>query len=188
MPTERSRPSVALRSGATGLLTLLTLLTQLAGASPAGTAPEAPATGAIPPAAAAASAERDDPPDSTAEVAAVPVTGRRLVFVCEDAGIPMFSDRPCGAALAPRSVSFPVAPAGAAASTLPPPPRAGTRPRPQPVAARGPGDAAAGRCAALQRQLEELDDRMRAGYSSREAARLWNRWRDLRNRLRSARC
>jgi hypothetical protein len=184
MPTERSRCSIALDCGATILLTLL------AEASLAGTAPEAPASGAITPAAVAPAAGRDAEPEGAADVTAAPAIGRRLVFVCEDAGVPMFSDRPCGAALAPRSVAFPVAPAGAAASTLPPPPRASTRPRPQPqpVATGGPGDAAARRCEALQRQLEELDDRMRAGYSSREAAKLWNRWRDLRTRLRSEKC
>jgi hypothetical protein len=29
---------------------------------------------------------------------------------------------------------------------------------------------------------------MRDGYSSRDAARLWNRWRDLKGRLRAERC
>ena len=184
MPTGRSRCCTALQCCATILLTLPT------GASQARTAPEAPALDAAPPAATAPAAGRDAQPEGAAELAAAPAAGRRLVYVCEDAGIPMFSDRPCGAALASRSLSLPVGPAGAAASTVPPPPRASTRPRPQPqpVATAGPGDAAARRCAGLQRQLDELDDRMRAGYSSREAARLWNRWRDLRNRLRSERC
>lgn len=182
MPTERSRCSSALHCCATILLAVP------AGASPAETAPEAPAVDAFPPAGVAPSAGRDAQPEGAAESGAAPADGRRLVYVCEDAGIPMFSDRPCGAALALRSLSFPVGPAGAAASTVPPPPRASTRPQPQPVATRDPGDAAARRCAALRRQLEELDDRMRSGYSSREAARLWNRWRDLRNRLRSEKC
>jgi hypothetical protein len=29
---------------------------------------------------------------------------------------------------------------------------------------------------------------MRDGYSSREAARLWNRWRELKGRLHAERC
>jgi len=43
-------------------------------------------------------------------------------------------------------------------------------------------------CTPLQRQLDELNDRMRTGYSAREAARLWKRWRDLKEKLRTTRC
>ncbi len=43
-------------------------------------------------------------------------------------------------------------------------------------------------CARLERQLDELNDRMRAGYSAREAAKLWQRWRDTKERLRTGRC
>lgn len=135
--------------------------------------------------AAATDADGDELPGVEVPPAA-PSSGRRPVFVCEDAGIPVFSDRPCGAAITPRTVSFAAPPAGAAASTSPPAPRASTKPLP--AAARRQGDAAASRCAALRRQLDELDDRMRTGYTSREAARLWNRWRDLKARLRSERC
>jgi hypothetical protein len=67
-------------------------------------------------------------------------------------------------------------------------PQAVTRPRPQPDGRDGAGRTAETRCTTLQRQLEELDDRMRAGYPSREAARLWNRWRQLKARLRTERC
>ncbi len=115
-----------------------------------------------------------------------PSSARRLIYVCDDAGIPMFSDRPCGAAITPRTVSFAAPPAGAAVSTSPPAPRASTKPLP--AVARQRGDAAVGRCPALRRQLAELDDRMRSGYTSREAAKLWNRWRQLKDRLRSERC
>jgi hypothetical protein len=51
-----------------------------------------------------------------------------------------------------------------------------------------PNDAGDGKCAVLQRQLDGLNDRMRAGYSAREAARLWQRWRDTKERLRTSRC
>ena len=40
----------------------------------------------------------------------------------------------------------------------------------------------------LMRQLGEVNSRMRAGYSAREAARLWQRWRGLKDRLHAARC
>jgi hypothetical protein len=43
-------------------------------------------------------------------------------------------------------------------------------------------------CTRLQRQLDDLNDRMRAGYSAREAGRLWQRWRDTKERLRTAKC
>jgi len=58
----------------------------------------------------------------------------------------------------------------------------------QPRDATGPGRSADTRCATLHRQLDEVNERMRTGYSSREAARLWQRWRDLRHRLRAERC
>jgi len=148
-------------------------------------APTAPESAPLREAPAGPASARDEDPGVQAPPAA-PASGRRPVFVCEDAGIPVFSDRPCGAALTPRTVSFAAPPAGAAVSTSPPAPRASTKPLP--ATERAGGDKTGGRCAALRRQLEDLDDRMRTGYTSREAARLWNRWRDLKSRLRSERC
>jgi len=114
---------------------------------------------------------------------------QRAVFVCQQNGVPVYADRPCGAAAAERSLTVEAPSQGAAASTTPPAPRASTRPR------RAGGRSVVGnapavetKCAALQQQLDELNDRMRAGYSAREAARLWQRWRDTRERLRTARC
>jgi hypothetical protein len=49
-------------------------------------------------------------------------------------------------------------------------------------------EIAQARCGTLQGQLDAVDARMRGGYSAREAAQLWNRWRDLKERLRGARC
>jgi len=113
---------------------------------------------------------------------------QRAVFVCQDGGVPVFSDRPCGSVLGQRVLAIDAPASGAVPSTVPPKPRASTRPRPQPAGRSGTGLAAETRCSTLQRQLDELDDRMRAGYSSREAARLWNRWRELKDRLRTERC
>jgi len=112
----------------------------------------------------------------------------RAVFLCQDAGIPVFSDRPCGAAAVARTLVVDMPRAGAVPTTVPTAPRSSTRPRPSPAADDAPGRAAESRCATLQRQLDELDDRMRTGYSAREAARLWNRWRDLKEKLRTTRC
>jgi len=114
---------------------------------------------------------------------------QRAVFVCQQDGVPVFTDRPCGPAAGQRALTLDApAPPGAAPSTAPPRPRASTRPRLQPEGQAGTARAADTRCATLRRQLDELDQRMRDGYSSRDAARLWNRWRDLKGRLRAERC
>jgi hypothetical protein len=112
----------------------------------------------------------------------------RAVYVCQETGIPVFSDRPCGAAAVARTLVVEVPRTGAPPTTVPIASRNSTRPRPSPAADDAPGRAADSRCATLQRQLDELDDRMRTGYSAREAARLWNRWRELKEKLRTTRC
>ena len=127
----------------------------------------------------------------TLEPAPPPATPRRhrAVFVCQDSGAPVFADRPCGSTSETRSLVIATPAPGAAASTKPPSPAASTRPRtvaPNPSAIPVPAPENA--CAKLQRQLDELNDRMRAGYSAREAARLWQRWRDTKERLRTGRC
>ena len=113
---------------------------------------------------------------------------QRAVFVCQDAGIPVFSDRPCGAAAVARTLVVEIPRAGSPPTTAPTVSRSSTRPLPSPAADEGPGHAAPSPCATLTRQLDELDDRMRTGYSAREAARLWDRWRDLKEKLRTTRC
>jgi hypothetical protein len=113
---------------------------------------------------------------------------QRAVFVCQDSGVPVFSDRPCGPAAVARTLVVDLPRAGAPPTTVPTTTRSSTRPRPSPAADDAPGRAAESRCATLQRQLAELDDRMRTGYSAREAARLWNRWRELKEKLRTTRC
>jgi hypothetical protein len=120
-----------------------------------------------------------------------PATGsprQRSVFVCQQDGVPVFTDRPCGSASGPRTLTIDAAAPGAAPKTSPPRPRASTRPRFQPEVPPDTSRAADTRCARLRRQLDELDSRMRDGYSSREAARLWNRWRELKGRLHAERC
>jgi len=113
---------------------------------------------------------------------------QRAVFVCQDAGIPVFADRPCGATAVVRTLVVEIPRAGAPPTTVPAVSRNSTRPRPSPAADDAPGRAAPSHCATLQRQLDQLDDRMRTGYSAREAAQLWNRWRDLKEKLRTTRC
>lgn len=113
----------------------------------------------------------------------------RAVYVCQDSGVPVYTDRPCGTTIATRSLVVDAPRPGAAASTSPPAPRAATRPRTRTGKVAVPADPATeDRCARHQRRLDELNDRMRAGYSAREAARLWQQWRDAKQRLRTARC
>jgi hypothetical protein len=147
-------------------------------------------------AAAAAGDALDNPPRGGSSSAVDPAPARdsprqkRAVYVCHDAGVPVFADRPCGAASAARVLTVEAGiEAGAPATTAPRPPKASTRPLPKQGRTADAGDRDSGqRCVALRRQLDDLDDRMRAGYSAREAARLWQRWRDARERLRTARC
>lgn len=112
----------------------------------------------------------------------------RAVFVCQDAGIPVFSDRPCGAAAVTRTLVVEIPRAGSPPTTVPTVSRSSTRPLPSPAADDAPDRAAPSHCATLQRQLDELNNQMRTGYSAREAARLWDRWRDLKEKLRTTRC
>jgi hypothetical protein len=123
----------------------------------------------------------------------------RLVYVCRDAPIPVFSDRPCGAdANAWRIDLPPPAATGAAPSTRAAAPAAATRPiaatgaAKRPIAAAAPPSddrsSAPDHCARLEDQLAAINARMRDGYSAREAARLWQRWRDVKAKLRAERC
>jgi hypothetical protein len=116
-----------------------------------------------------------------------PPRARRLVYACRDGSIPMFSDRPCGDRSDTRQLPTAPATAGRAPSTLAPAPVAATRPIAKPAPRRTervPPD----RCQRLEEQLAVIDDRMRQGYSARAAARLWQRWREAKARLRDAQC
>jgi hypothetical protein len=112
----------------------------------------------------------------------------RTVFTCRERGVTVLSDRPCGPIPTARSVTTVEPPPGAVATTVPPVPHATTRPRVDPVSDPTQNRRDADRCAALRLELAEVDDRMRAGYAARESARLWERWRSLKDRLRHERC
>lgn len=140
----------------------------------------------------AAAASRAQPRGggSVLESAPPPAAPRRhrTVYVCTGAAAPVFTDRPCGPAATSHDIEFAPPAAGAAASLSPPPPPASTRPRVMPAPAADAMTPAHARCTALRERLAAIDDQMRSGYSAREAARLWQKWRDARARLRTQRC
>ena len=154
----------------------------------------------------ASSADADRPPANPAggggtvilePVAAPPVQRKhRTVFVCAQDGAPVYSDRPCGPIVAIREldVSEPGPGSGSgsgqASSTLRAEPTATTRPLVQRAALESPrrDPDENDRCNELRQQLAAVDDQMRAGYSARQAARLWNRWRELKDRIHTSRC
>jgi hypothetical protein len=120
---------------------------------------------------------------------------RRLVYSCVAPGLVTFSDRPCGPLPKVRELSLDQ-PVPAAAGAAPELGKAATH---TPVSRRttverdsaGPAAVEVKRvtaCHKLQATLDDLDSRMRTGYSAREAGRLWQRWRDAKARLHEANC
>ena len=113
----------------------------------------------------------------------------RIVFVCADALPVTFADRPCSPAAESRQLRVLEPPPGRAPSLAPPVGTASTRPESlRPAAAADASDPRAERCHTLLEQRDRLNDRMRAGYSARQAGQLWNRWRDLGREIYAARC
>lgn len=119
---------------------------------------------------------------------------QRIVFTCVTPGLTTFSDRPCGPLPERREIEWVATTgpaAGEAATVVPRRAAASTRP----AAATGRRDADptrtvanVGSCEALRHAAAAIDRQMRAGYSAREAPRLWERWRAARDRLRAAGC
>ena len=112
----------------------------------------------------------------------------RAIFVCRDHAPVIFSDRPCGPGVEERAISVPEPQSGRTASTVPRTAPAATLPRRQPEAQESQPDDDQSHCRRLRDQREKLDDQMRAGYSAREAAQLWNRWRNLNTEIYRSRC
>ncbi len=112
----------------------------------------------------------------------------RAIFVCRSHAPVTYSDRPCGPAGEERSLQVQEPQPGRAASTVPAAAPAATLPRLQPEPEVDEPDAGDSRCRRLREQREKLDDRMRTGYSAREAAQLWNRWRGLNSEIYRSRC
>jgi hypothetical protein len=114
----------------------------------------------------------------------------RPIFVCRSRAPVIYSDRPCGSTSVERALQVPAQQPrpGGVASTVPAAAPAATLPRPQPEPKIDEPDAGDSRCRRLREQREQLDDRMRTGYSAREAAQLWDRWRSLNSEIYRSRC
>jgi hypothetical protein len=137
---------------------------------------------------------------------ASPRATRRVVYTCVAPGLVTFSDRPCGPLPGIRELKLDASEprAGRAASTTPLEPAASARKAPRddardarngrstesPAAepGRSPAEMREATCRRLAEAVQSLDQHMRSGYSAREAARLWARWREARERLREADC
>ena len=121
-----------------------------------------------------------------------PAATGRPVFVCRGAEAVTFSDLPCGPISEARVLRVHDPGPGVAASIEPAPPGESTKPRTVRQTAGAAEDArpvaADNRCRKLREERDRLDARMRAGYSAREAAQLWNRWREADAKIYAARC
>ena len=124
--------------------------------------------------------------------APLPAAIDRPVYVCRNATPVAYSDRPCGPLAEARVLRIHEPGPGRAPSIEPAPSRAATRPRAEPRVPAGSAGASAAtadsRCRQLHEARDRLDERMRAGYSAREAAQLWNRWREVDAKIYAARC
>jgi len=129
--------------------------------------------------------------------APAPSPQRRRVFTCIEPGLVTFADRPCGPLPELRELVVSSPPAAALGD---PSRAAGDRRSSQPAASaptvrpsattdsdpdRDPHEAT---CERLELAVRRLDERMRAGYTAREAGQLWSRWREARERVREAGC
>jgi hypothetical protein len=122
------------------------------------------------------------------------VPSRRLVFSCVSPGLVTFSDRPCGPSpeLRELKVDAPGPPAMGGATTVG---KRSEAPAARATASDHDDQEAANTamkraetCRKLEAAVAAIDSRMRAGYSAREAGRLWDRWREAKGRLQEADC
>ncbi len=142
----------------------------------------------------------DTPSSSGGSVVLEPVKQRaqptrRLVYSCVTPGHVIFADRPCGPASAVRELKV-ATPAPVATGAAPDLTRARQAPSASMRQASARDDAGASAevdeharaCQKLQATLDEVDARMRAGYTARESGRLWQRWREAKAQLHEANC
>ncbi len=141
-----------------------------------------------PPDAAAAAPPAAGAGPRLAQPAARGTHARRLVYTCREQDVPVYADRPCGETAPPRSLDVYTPPQdGRPPTTIAEPAKVATRPAARDREARQLQQAAE-KCQRLQEALDEVDDRMRAGYPARQAAQLWQRWRTARAAVRESGC
>jgi len=128
------------------------------------------------------------PKVATPALSPTPSRRHRPIFVCQGARPVIFSDRPCGQFTETRDVSFVEPGPGRAATVARPPAPASTRPRSESRPSDAQPDERAARCQRLLDQRDRLNARMREGYSARQSAQLWNRWRELAAEIYAGRC
>jgi hypothetical protein len=131
----------------------------------------------------AGSAPRPDPPPAPARTLAGPV------YRCTEGGITVLADRPCSAGLTDAryfALRTPPAPGEQPSTTsrVAPPARMHAAKIHTPTRS-GATDTT---CQRLRQRLDSLDDRMRLGYPAREAGRLLDQRRGLKQGLREAGC
>ena len=113
---------------------------------------------------------------------------RRVVYACRERDVPVYADRPCGELALLRSLDvYTPAQDGRPPTTVAEPAKVAIRPATRDGEARQLQQTAE-KCQRLQQALDEVDDRMRAGYPARQAAQLWQRWREARSAVREAGC
>jgi hypothetical protein len=142
----------------------------------------------------------DTPSGGSGSVALEPVKQRtqptsRLVYSCIAPGLVTYSDRPCGPLPQVRELHVQAPPATAhvavriLANTGKVAETSGRKKVEGENTVHGDGEVGhSTTCQELQATVDNLDSRMRAGYSAREAGRLWERWREAKSRLREADC
>jgi hypothetical protein len=116
---------------------------------------------------------------------------RRTIFTCVTPQLVTYSDRPCGPLTGTRLLRTVTPPPGEIRTATAAPESATAAARPRGSDASVPATSAPTHesdCRRLEEAVAELDQVMRAGYSARESARLWERWREARARLREADC
>ncbi|MFO1406823.1 MAG: hypothetical protein U1F08_04715 [Steroidobacteraceae bacterium] len=112
----------------------------------------------------------------------------RAIFVCAESRPVTFADRPCGPLPERRVLTLREPPAGSAPGLGRPAATASTRPAERRTPETVVPDPREDRCRRLLAQRDAINERMRAGYSARQAAQLWTRWRDVGREIYASRC
>jgi len=123
-----------------------------------------------------------------------PARAARQVYRCEVAGVATFSDRPCGAGMRPYDLDLSrinILEAPAPLKSDKAAPSRSTVPRPAALSRQSEvaaEEAQAEVCRRLQRSLQKIASRMRAGYTAKAGERLQAQRRELQAKRRARHC